>query len=281
MYMKKRDGAPDSSILRLIAPIRNCTCLALAFFAKISLQQEAVILTYHSVASNGDFFSVNPDSFRQQMDYLRKNYSVLSLAEISNFVKTKGKMPKKSVSITFDDGYHDFYVAAYPYLKKHKLPASVFVATKYVGETWPLSKNGSRMLLWKEILEISRNNIEIGAHTVTHPDLKEKELEEARFEIIESKKEIEKHLNKKVGFFSYPFGRCTQQTIAVVKDCGFEGAVGGSGSVQKSLSLFALKRVQIDSSLSFLQFVASLTKAVDWLRIIECSFKSMFRKRWK
>lgn len=279
--MIKRYTAFDSSILRLIAVMRNCTRLVLAFFAKISLQQETVILTYHSVASNCDFYGVDPDAFRQQMDYLRKNYSIFSLAEISNLIKTKGKMPKKSVSITFDDGYHDFYINAYPYFKKYRLPATVFVATKYVGQTWPFSKNNSRILLWKEIAEIARNNIEIGAHTVTHTNLQEKRPEETKYELIASKKEIERHLNREVGFFSYPFGRYTWQTIAAVKDCGFEGAVGGRGSVQKSLSLFALKRVQIDSSLSFLQFVASLTKAVDWLRIIEGSFKSMFRKRWK
>jgi peptidoglycan/xylan/chitin deacetylase (PgdA/CDA1 family) len=277
--MAKKGGSPYPFILRLIAHLRNATYLVLALAAKISLQEDMVILTYHSVASSGDFYSVTPFAFKQQMEYLRNNYSVLPLSEISDFIRKKKRIPKKSVSITFDDGYQDFYTNAYPYLRKHRLPATVFVTTDYVDRVWPLSENGSTMLSWEQILEISGNGIEIGAHTVTHPNLQEKGLAEAKCEIIESKKIIEEHLNAKVRLFSYPFGRYTLQTVKIIRDCGFEGAVGGVGTVRKDLCPFVLNRVQIDSSISFLQFKTRLTKAVDWFREIEYAVRLLLRRR--
>lgn len=248
---------------------RNMMHLFLAFFARIGSQREVIILTYHSVGSNGDFLTVDPDAFRRQMEYLRNNYSIVPLSEVVNFVKGKKETPGRSVSITFDDGYRDFYFNVYPYFRRYKLPATVFVTTGYVGQEWPLGKHGLEMLTWNEIEEISNNGIEIGAHTVTHPNLQEENPSKAEYEIMESKREIEKHLKKKVRFLSYPFGRYTNRILEIVENSGFEAVVGGRGTVHEGSYLFVLNRVQVDRSLSFLQFKAHLTKAVDWSREIE------------
>jgi len=247
--------------------------LFMAFFARISSQIMVIILTYHSVGSNGDFLTVDPNGFRRQMEYLRNDYSIVSLSEVVDFVKGRKQMPSRSVSITFDDGYRDFYLNVYPYFRRYKLPATVFVTTGYVGQDWPLGKHGLEMLTWNEIEEISNNGIEIGAHTVTHPNLQEENPSKAEYEIMESKREIEKHLKKSVRFLSYPFGRYTNRILEIAKNSGFEAVVGGRGTVHEGSHLFVLNRVQIDRSISFLQFKARLTKAADWSREIEKSIR--------
>jgi len=258
---------------------RNTVHLLLAFFASVNQTKEVIILTYHSVGSNDDFYTVTPEAFSRQMEYLRNNYSIVPLSEVVDFAKGTKEMPRRSVSITFDDGYRDFYSNVYPYFRKYELPATVFVTTGYVGKEWAFNEYGLEMLTWDEIEEISINNIEIGAHTVTHPSLKKENRWKAEYEIIESKREIETRLKKRVRFFSYPFGRYTDQVSEILKNSDFEAAVGGRGTVHKGSCLFPLNRVQIDRSVSFLQFKARLTKAVDWSRNIEQAVRTLLGKR--
>jgi peptidoglycan/xylan/chitin deacetylase (PgdA/CDA1 family) len=135
------------------------------------------------------------------------------------------------------------------------------------------------MLTWNEIEEISNNNIEIGAHTVTHPNLQEEKLSKAELEVMESKREIENHLRRVVRYFSYPFGRYTDRILEIVENSGFEAAVGGRGSVHEGSCVFSLNRVQIDRSVCFPQFTARLTKGVDWSEKIEQMIRTLLRKK--
>jgi peptidoglycan/xylan/chitin deacetylase (PgdA/CDA1 family) len=215
----------------------------------------------------------------RQMEYLERNCAIVPLAEVLEYVSNERKRPAgRTVSVTFDDGYRDFYTNVYPFFREHKLPATVFIATCYVGKDWPFVEPHPKMLTWEQIEEISGNNIEIGAHTVTHPNLEQTSVEKVHHEIAKSKEEIEKHLGCTVRFFSYPFGGYTDQILKTVENAGFEGGVGGFGTVRDASHLFALNRVQVDSSISFLQFKARLTKAVDWSGKIEKTVKTLLRR---
>jgi peptidoglycan/xylan/chitin deacetylase (PgdA/CDA1 family) len=273
-------GAHHSQVplfVDFIHGLRDFLCIALALFARLSLQRERAILMYHSVDTNDDFFTVTPQEFERQIEYLKEGYSVVSLDEIAGYIRNSTKLPRKSVAITFDDGYQDCYLHAYPYLRKSNLPATVFVSTAYVGKEWPFepyrSTNRFRlmMLTWDEIREMSKNNIDIGAHTATHLDLQEADLRTARKEILESKQQIERHIQKTVRHFSFPKGRCSPKTASLVKSLGFETAVGSPSlkEGQETPNGFVLHRVQVDSSVSLILFRARLTKASDWVRQLE------------
>jgi len=265
--MRKPKSASRGASLAYLA--RNAMFLALAFLSKLSLQREIVILMYHSVDSTDDRHAVNPEEFKHQMEYLRKNYAIVTLNEILDFIQGKRNLPRKAVSITFDDGYHDFYSNVYPYLSMNGLPATVFVTTGYVSGEWPLSSSSPKTLTWNEIEEMSKNNIEIGAHTVTHPNLQKIGIREAEDEIVKSRGEIEKHIKKCVDFFSYPFGKYRPDIVDEVKSLGFKAAVGGGGTIRKDACVFTLNRIQVDSTISFMLFKAQLTKAVDWYKRLE------------
>ena len=250
-------------------PLKKMLLLAFAFLSKLSFQKANIILMYHSINSNGSFHNVELKEFIRQMEYLRKNYAIVSLDDIVFFIKNGKDTSRESVAITFDDGYQDFYLNILYYIHKNRLPVTIFVTTGYVGKEWPFSSNQSKMLIWEEIKELSANNVEIGAHTVTHPNLQQIEMREAEKEILKSKEEIEKHIEKRVKFFSYPFGRYNNEIIDIVKSSGFEAALGGGGTIRKEANLFALNRIQVDSSVSFLLFKAKLTRAVDWYNAFE------------
>jgi peptidoglycan/xylan/chitin deacetylase (PgdA/CDA1 family) len=97
------------------------------------------ILVYHKVSPDQHpfFAPVQPEVFEQQMHFLRRCYKVMRLGELVDRA-AHGDVPEKAVAITFDDGYRDNYEYAFPILKKHNLPATIFVATGAVGSGTPI-----------------------------------------------------------------------------------------------------------------------------------------------
>jgi len=88
--------------------------------------------------------------------------------------------------------------------------------------------NKELMASWDEIKEMSENNIDFGAHTVNHPILTNISLKQAEYEILQSKKDIEKKINKPINTFSYPNGKkrdFNSDIINILKKYGFICAV--------------------------------------------------------
>jgi len=229
------------------------------------------ILLYHSIDRNDAHYNVNPEQFAMQMEYLRKNYDVVSLDTILNFIKGGKDLPKKPVAITFDDGYYSVYQNAYPVLRKYRFPAAVFITTGYVQKQMPLNRIQLRMLGWNEIKEMSNNGVTVGAHTITHPNLEQVDLETARKEILGSRKEIEEKIGKDVRYFACPYGKENEEIVNLVRSMGFDYAFGrlSGGFIQKGANHLILNRTGVDSSVAFWMFKVKLTKAVDWYQKFE------------
>jgi glycosyltransferase involved in cell wall biosynthesis/peptidoglycan/xylan/chitin deacetylase (PgdA/CDA1 family) len=90
------------------------------------------VLAYHSINS----VSLRPlemeqdvSSFERQMVYLKNNFRLLSLSEFFECRNNGGAYPENAAMVTFDDGYRDNYINAYPILKEHNIPATVFLTT--------------------------------------------------------------------------------------------------------------------------------------------------------
>jgi len=109
-----------------------------------------------------------------------------------------------------------------------------------------------RALNWAQVREMSENGIDIGAHTVTHPDLTQLKLEEAEREIWQSKKMIEGTLGKTVKHFAYPYGLTgfyNKQIEAIVKKNGFQSICTSEyGAVTPESDVFSLKRVSMPNA---------------------------------
>ncbi len=251
----------------------------LYFICKITRQNEVCVLEYHSIGSNGSFYTVDTREFKKQIDYLRKNYKIVSLSEIEKFVRNDIVLPRKSVSITFDDGYYDNYLNAYPYLKKHGLSASIFLSTGYIGKKMFLDKNTSlRMLGWNEIREMNENKICIGAHTVWHKNITMISQKEAKDEIIGSKEEIEKRIGEKVNYFAYPFDEYNTKHTKIIRSVGFKVSFHSSGLIRPNDNPYHLNRVSVDKSINFLMFKIRLTNAVELYDTLEQVIKNTLNR---
>jgi peptidoglycan/xylan/chitin deacetylase (PgdA/CDA1 family) len=113
------------------------------------LQGKVVILTYHRVLSKKELSEqfvqpgmyVHDDVFEMQMQFLREHFEILPFSELLSLWKSKlwDKRTRYCV-ITFDDGWLDNYLYAYPILKKYRIPATIFLPTGFIGTKewfWP------------------------------------------------------------------------------------------------------------------------------------------------
>ena len=87
------------------------------------------------------------DTFEAQMSYLATSYVVLGFSQAIERLQS-GNLPKKSVVVTFDDGYRDNYEYALPILKKYAIPATFFVVTDALEQRI--------RLWWDEVAEAIR-----------------------------------------------------------------------------------------------------------------------------
>jgi peptidoglycan/xylan/chitin deacetylase (PgdA/CDA1 family) len=109
---------------------------------------KAIILLYHQVINTKyDPFklTVSPRNFLVQMRYLKKNYNIISLDKLVYYLR-QGRIPSKSVVITFDDGYVDNYLYARPILEELGIPATFFIVSSYV--------NTNRLFWWDRLARI-------------------------------------------------------------------------------------------------------------------------------
>jgi len=202
----------------------------------------AVVLMYHRVGDDSDEsdITVSIKNFECQMAYLAENFKIVSIDEIMDLYARKSQLKADTVTITFDDGYKDNYLNAYPVLKKYNIPATIFITTGYVGQSDRLSKN--------EIVEMRNDIIGFGAHTVTHRVLAKLDRQSAVGEITDSMSDLEKILQEKIKYFAYPYGLrgrdFTDESMQIVKEAGFAAAFStNNGYINSSCDIYALKRI--------------------------------------
>lgn len=97
------------------------------------------VLVYHRVSpeTHPFFQPIGPDAFEKQVIFLKEHYRVFDLGELVERSR-RAQVPQRAVAITFDDGYRDNYEFAFPVLKIHSVPATIFLTTGSIGTDQPL-----------------------------------------------------------------------------------------------------------------------------------------------
>jgi len=238
------------------------------FFGWFPIKRIAILM-YHSVDYNPVFFTVKPEEFQKQMDYLKnKKYNVISFGQLLKYLQNKN-IPSKTVILTFDDGYEDNYFNVFPILKRYNFPAAIFLTVGFVGKEIPNSAGiPLKALNWDQIREMhSSGLIDFEPHSINHYKLTKIPIEEMKKEILNSKNEIERELLKTCQLFCYPKGKYNQGIINFLRKFGFLGAVTlEPGLVRLNDNPFKLKRNSIDSWVGFPQFKGKLNLSVDIFR---------------
>lgn len=238
-------------------------------------QTGMTILVFHRVtdAIAEDGLTVSTARFRRMCRMLRKQFRVVRLGEIFDIVRTRKPFPPRTVAITFDDSYRDNLPAACV-LAEYGLPATFFIPTGFVGTDliypWD-AELGVRLphLSWADIHDMVRLGMEIGSHTVSHPNMGVISPEEARTELSESKRILEDKLEQPVRWFAYPFGgreHFRPEFLQLVREAGYEGCVSAiEGQIFPRVEQPILPRVAAPNFHSLLNLELHLLGCLHWV----------------
>ena len=209
------------------------------------------ILTYHSIDASGSVISTSPERFRRQMSQLRESScQVIPLQDIVAALREHRDLPANSLAITFDDGFESVYAHAFPVLQEYSFPATVFLVTASCGRPSPWNSQTPKigpapLATWDQIAEMACGGVDIGSHTLTHPDLTRLRPEEVENEIRSSRRMIEDRLGRLVSSFAYPFGRSNAGIRALVEGEYRCACSARLGMVDQSSTPYLLKRIEM------------------------------------
>lgn len=231
-----------------------------AVVIKSGNQIKVPMLMYHYIGNNPDpkdlardTLSVTPDKFEEQIKYLKENgYQTTTLDTLYAALRKTVVLPEKSVILTFDDGYIDFYYNAFPILQKYNTRATVFIPTGLMGQ--------KSYLTWEQIRQMQNSGLmSFEAHSVHHLDLTSLSPEVLWYEITESKKVLEAQLGMPVNFIAYPHGNSNSYVIEAVKKAGYAGALGTwPEKIQSEGTMFNMPRLRINQSVDLKTFIQRL-----------------------
>ncbi|MCX6811053.1 MAG: polysaccharide deacetylase family protein [Candidatus Berkelbacteria bacterium] len=215
------------------------------------------ILMYHHIRNYNDpndtigtNLSVPLENFDAQIKYLKDNgYSTVTFSDLLEF-PTK-KLAEKPVVITFDDGYSDAYANAYPELRTNNDVAVFYIISGFLGRADTITAS--------QVKEMSDNGMEIGSHTIDHPDLTTLSATKMESELVQSKTAIEAIIGKSIISFCYPSGKNNSIVDAATKNAGYLTATTTvSGISTTSSDKFTLPRIRITPSDSLTTFANKL-----------------------
>ena len=155
---------------------------------------------------------VSPAKFRAQVKYLMdKGYKTLLFSDLLEAYRGGSPLPERAVLITFDDGYENNYLHAWPILRELGAKGNIFVVFSTIGKAnlWhdPASEPWVNMATLDQLKEMQASGvIEYGSHTMSHPHLSALTLDDAACEMAESKRQLEAALGKEMCAFAYPYG---------------------------------------------------------------------------
>ena len=185
------------------------------------------VLMYHHVGPfrPGTYVSltVPPSKFRRQIHWLaRRGYAGVRIQDWASWIRSGRGLPQRPILITFDDAYADVAEYALPVLRQYGFSATVFVVTSQIGGTnaWDeIEGSGSHRLMTRE--QISRwaaKDIEFGAHSRTHSDLRTLSNSDLEREIVGSGEDLAGTLGRKVYSFAYPYGFYDDNVVECAAD---------------------------------------------------------------
>jgi peptidoglycan/xylan/chitin deacetylase (PgdA/CDA1 family) len=219
------------------------------------------ILCYHGIGPQvRGRLVMSASAFEEQMRYLkREGYRVITLKDFLEFAALRRQLPRKTVVLTFDDGWKSFKEYAYPLLKELRFPATLFIYTDFIGARIALS--------WPELRDLAQEGFDLQAHSKTHEDMRKKPNESAedyarrmQAELVQPLALFQQRVGQTPRILAYPYGSHDEDLIKRVREAGYLAALDvrrqGNPSFTPTLTIH---RAQVYSEMSLEDFARNLT----------------------
>jgi peptidoglycan/xylan/chitin deacetylase (PgdA/CDA1 family) len=204
---------------------------------RVLRQRRSVILGYHGIGDSDlrldlSRLQVPPEQFRRHVGLLADaGFRFMTVSQAADALSADPPATGIAV-VTFDDGLANNLTTALPILQEFGVPATVYVACDFIGghSPWIGPGGGGEILDESGIRALAHAGWEVGAHTLSHPDMSRLTYDRCRAEVDGSRRVLEEVTGGPVDTFAYPFGRYGPAAVAAVADSGMRAAVTtGSG----------------------------------------------------
>ena len=213
---------------------------------------QVLSLCYHAVNDRWDApSSVTPSDLRRQLSRLVSRGWVG--ATFTDAVLHPAH--RRTLVVTFDDGFDSVRTLAAPVLAELGLPGTVFVATDWPGRSlgwpevarWPKPArvDDLQAMSWESLRALATSGWEIGAHTCSHPHLSQLDSEAILSELKRSRAVCEQQLGVVCHSVAYPFGDADERVRAAAVAAGYQAAAGLSSAAFVSRDRFNWPRVGV------------------------------------
>jgi len=238
-------------------------CLLAIVNATYGHAEGVPVLIYHEVLNATEEpgeTKISLNKFEEQMKYLYDNhYTTISIDELVSFMKG-GAVPKKSILLTFDDGWKSG-LNAVPVLEKNNFKAVFFI--------FPGKGIGQPYMEWNDVLTLAENpRFEICSHTLTHPWDRQsnlvswiegrtagKDKRDVEYELKESKTQLEKRLSKRVKCLAWPVGWYNEALIEIAKNTGYDTLFTAEEGINtQGGDVLKIKRMFVDGACDMTTF---------------------------
>ncbi len=204
------------------------------------------IIMYHAImkdpARSGDYV-ITPEILENDIEYLLKEgYTPIFMSEVIDFVHGNGELPDKPVVLTFDDGYYNNYVYAYPITKEYNVKAVISIIGKHTvsaSEEEEKQYESFSHVSWDQLREMVDSGLwEVQNHTYDMHEIKGKngllavegKTQEERNRLIKSDVEkLQELIKTNIGItpdtFAYPFGSYDENTASLIRQMGFDATL--------------------------------------------------------
>jgi peptidoglycan/xylan/chitin deacetylase (PgdA/CDA1 family) len=178
----------------------------------------AVILLYHRVGTGAGLeLDIPADAFDRQMAMIAESGRAAHLDQAVEALAAGAPLSVHPAVVTFDDGTADVVDHALPILVRHRVPATVYVATDFVEQQRPFPYDGPP-LTWTALAEaVSTGLVTVGSHTHTHAVMDKLDDRAADDELRRSRDLIEDRLGVAAEHFAYPKGVATPAAEVAVR----------------------------------------------------------------
>ncbi len=196
------------------------------------------VLAYHAISDDiwGDpSMFIPPDVFRKEMQTLvEKGYASVSLAQL--LAPSGPGFPEKPVLITFDDGYRDVVLNAYPVLKKLGLHGIVFIPTDRIGKP---------RYITSEDMTLTGDFLEFQSHTASHADLTASDKTNVNREFEQSGRVLENLTGKATLAVAYPYGRTNRAVLQAASGFYRYGFITFPGYFREGTDPMRIPRISV------------------------------------
>lgn len=221
-----------------------------------------VVFCYHSFSNDNWLHGVSVEIFEQQIRFLTTNFKQASISQIEKILSGRKIDLTDYFLITIDDGYKDV-LSIRKIISKYNIKPILFLLADRSNLNRTEMDNNKKLLSDSDIRLLADEGWIIGSHGSTHSDFYKLSTQDQIYEIVESKKSIEKIVNKKIKYFAYPKGRFTDEIIKTVKKAKYTlGFSMNDGFINEKTNPFIIPRIGVNRTHSMSEFKQMISPTV-------------------